>query len=154
MSPQSDPHAAAVGFTADALRAIFSRGFFVREEKPLVLSETSEPEPDVVVARGSQRETPRHPTPANTVLVVEVADSSLNMDRTLKLELYARHGIPEYWILNLRDRQLEVFREPSEVDSRRASYLETTHLTEHDSIAPLGAPAHSIAITDLLPSLI
>jgi Uma2 family endonuclease len=152
MSPQSDPHAAGVSLAADALREIFTRSYHVREEKPLVLSDSSEPEPDIVVVRGSLRATPRHPTPENTVLVMEVSETSLAYDRTVKAAAYAGSGLQEYWILNLRQRQLEIRRDPGLVGIDEYGYRFLQLIMADGEAAPLEAPDRPIQILDMLPS--
>ena len=87
--PQHPPHATSVEATTEALRAILSEGWVVRDQKPIRLA-TSEPEPDVAVARGSHRSTRTHPRPADIALLVEVADSSLDVDRSETNAMYAR----------------------------------------------------------------
>ena len=111
MSPISNPHAAGVSILADLLRDVPGRKLDVREEKHIKLSGlTSMPQPDIAVCkRDRYRYARRAPTAADIHLIVEVAKSSLDYDRTTKRELYAAAGIPEYWIVNLVDRQLERF---------------------------------------------
>src|SRR5579872_2172180 len=130
MSPQSNPHAAGVTFVAEALRQIAGRQHFVREEKPIVLSDQSEPEPDVVLVRGAPRSVTHHPRPENIALVVEVAETSLQQDRTRKLAVYAKHGITEYWIVNLRQRQLEIHRDPGPLGDGTFGYRLTAVVLE------------------------
>ena len=77
---------------------------------------------------------------------MEVADSSLPQDRLSKARIYAGAGIPEYWIVNLVERQLEVFREPTSV-----GYARTRILALGDSIAPLACPGTLVSVADLLP---
>ena len=80
----------------------------------MVLSDISEPVPDLFVARGNETDyLERHPAASDILLVVEVSDSSLQSDRKKKAAIYARYGIPEYWIVNLTKRQIEVYREPA-----------------------------------------
>src|SRR5215468_2290997 len=111
MSPIYSPHATSVTLAGDVLRAIFGKGWVVREEKPLSLGDDSDPEPDIALVEGKARDfKDAHPTTA--ALVIEVADSSLSYDRSRKASLYAKAGIPDYWILNLQDRQIEVHRRP------------------------------------------
>jgi Uma2 family endonuclease len=145
MSPQSVPHAVGVRLARRALERIFSEGFDVLVQMPLALNDDSEPEPDLAVVRGTD---PRenlvsHPTTA--VLVIEVADSSLRRDRD-KAALYGRAGIPDYWIVNLKDRCLEVLR-----DSRDGVYRSRTVLRTGESLSPLAQPDAVIAVADLLP---
>ena len=152
VSPQSDPHAAGVSLAAEKLREIFTRTYHIREEKPLVLSDWSEPEPDIVVVRGSLRATPRHPTPDNAVLVVEVSDTSFAYDRTAKAAMYAKSGIQEYWILNLRQRQLEVRRDSGPIGADEYGYRFLLLVMADGEVAPLEAPHQPIHIIDILPS--
>jgi Uma2 family endonuclease len=88
-------------------------GWFVEAQQPVTLSD-GEPEPDGAVVRGTRRQYgDRHPGPMDVALVIEVADSSLEWDRTTKKHNYARAGIPVYWIVNLCNGQLEVYSEPT-----------------------------------------
>jgi Uma2 family endonuclease len=116
------------------------------------LSDFSEPEPDIVVVKGTLRQTPRHPTTENTVLVMEVSESSLALDRTAKAALYAKHGIPEYWILNLRRRELEIRRDPGLAGDNEYAYRFLQVLTEDGEAAPLETPDRPVRVLDMLPS--
>lgn len=147
MSPQRPPHATSLAMTADALDRAFGRGYYVRQQLPLVLNDESEPEPDLLVVPGAPRDYgARHPTAADALLVAEVSDSTLRLDRSKKLRAYARSGIAEYWIENLPQRQLEVYRDPS-----GPRYQSVTFCSPQDSIAPLAAPHCPIRVADLLP---
>jgi Uma2 family endonuclease len=109
MSPQGAPHAAIVQRLTTRLVLALAGRAEVRIQLPLAVSDDSLPEPDVaVVAAGDYDQS--HPTTA--FLVVEVADSSLNKDRLIKAELYARAAVPEYWIANIATRSIEVHSEP------------------------------------------
>jgi len=150
--PKASPHATAVALTAEALRAAFGAGWLVRVQDPIALDDESEPEPDLAVVAGRPRDyTSRHP--ARPVLVVEVADLSLAMDRDHKGSLYARARLREYWIVNLLDRTLEVYRRPAADPAapygwrfRRSQSLGTGGV-----VSPLGRPSSRIAVADLLP---
>lgn len=145
MSSQKSAHAAAVALVAERLRDCFDVGFHIRGQMPLALDDRSEPEPDVAVVPGGIRDyVDRHPRTA--VLIVEVADSSLVFDRTRKAAAYCRNRIPEYWILNLSDRALEVHRVPTD-----ASYRERRVLGDRDSVTPLAAPDCQVGVAELLP---
>jgi len=147
--PKHRPHAVATGLVAEALRRAFVAGWYVQIQDPIALDATSEPEPDVAVVRGAPRDYPRE-HPAHPVLVVEVAESSLRLDRRLKGRLYARAGIAEYWIVNLMDRVLEVHRAPQR-EGRRYKYGDIQILRPEASVSPLASPAARIAVADLLP---
>ena len=145
MSPQKSPHVKGVHRVFRCLSAAFGPGFWVRAQAPLAILADSEPEPDVAVVAGELDDhDDAHPSTA--LLVVEVADTSLAFDRLRKGRVYARAGIPEYWILNLNEAVLEVYREP-----RGESYAERIVLAAPDSIAPLARPETSISVAELLP---
>lgn len=146
------PHATATGLASQVLQAAFGPGYVIREQKPLDLGRRSAPEPDVAVVVGSLRDyNASHPTGA--LLVVEISDTTLRKDRTLKAHIYAAAGIEEYWIVNLVDRQLEVHRRPGADPARRGRfrYAEITMIGPDGHAAPLGAPAARVAVADLLP---
>lgn len=110
---QNPPHSVAAELVAEKLRELHLDGFCIRSEKPITLSD-SEPEPDVAVARGPTRNyIERHPSPNEVPLVIEVADASIDQDRGVKRRAYARAGVAVYWIVNLRQRQIEVYTSPS-----------------------------------------
>jgi Uma2 family endonuclease len=144
--PQKSRHATAVQLSDDALRATFGRGFSVRTQLPLAIDDYSEPEPDIAVVAGSPRDyRDAHPTTA--ALIVEVADSSLEFDRTRKLALYARNAIPEYWILSLPDGVLEVHRDPV-----GETYASRSMLAASEQVTPLHARGdRALAVAEVLP---
>jgi Uma2 family endonuclease len=118
----------------------------------MAIGDDSEPEPDLCVVQGSARDYEgEHPNTA--ALVLEVADTTLSMDRRVKASLYASAGIPDYWILNLRDRVLEVQRDPEAAAGAAFGfrYRTTLRFDEGASVTPLRAPGHAIAVADLLP---
>jgi Protein of unknown function (DUF820). len=84
----------------------------VRVQNPLRLSDYDEPEPDIVLADLTKYDGKRHPRPAETILVIEVADASLKYDRDTKLALYAEAELPEVWIVNLPNNVIEVHQQP------------------------------------------
>src|SRR5262249_40947744 len=133
-------------------RAVLPRGFIVRAQMPLALDEESAPEPDLCVVPGPRSEY-RDGHPARPALVVEVADSSLELDRGQKASLYARAGIEDYWIVNLTDRVLEVYRDPTRDASMSYGwrYGSAVVLTPPSTITPLALPSVRIAVADLLP---
>jgi Uma2 family endonuclease len=150
--PQKSPHASTVAKVGQALTAAFGRGWHARIQAPIALDADSEPEPDVAIVAGVPDDyVSAHPSTA--ALIVEVADSSLRLDRRFKTGLYARAGMPEYWIVNLVDRVLEVHREPHpEPDTEfGAVYRAIAILRPPATVTPLAAPAVRIAVVDLLP---
>lgn len=152
MSPQNSPHAAAIGAMQFALEEAFPCGYWVRVQLPLALTDDSEPEPDLAVVAGSWRDyTKSHP--AHAVLIVEISDTTLTIDRGTKGGLYASAGVAEYWIVNLRDRVLEVHRQPSPMSDQPFGYhfLSVTRFTETEAVIPLASPNALIQVVDLLP---
>lgn len=152
MSPQYSPHATALLLTYDELRVVFSAGYVIRMQLPLDLGLVSQPEPDIAVVRGAVRDyTKAHPTTAE--LVVEVSESTLAFDRGEKASLYASTSIPEYWILNLVDRCVEVHRDPIPMSSQPYGYGYRSRVQyfANDTVAPLAASAGTIKVVDLLP---
>ena len=150
--PQGGPHAAMVGQVGDVLRVAFGAEWHVRLQAPVALDDESEPEPDVAVVPGVFRDyVGGHPS--TPVLVVEVAESSLRLDRRMKSGLYARARLREYWIVNLVDRVLEVYRDPQPTADApyRAVYVSVDVLRPPATVTPLAAPHARIAVTDLLP---
>lgn len=150
--PQSGPHYTAIGLAEDTLRQVFGPGWLVRTQGPIALDDESEPEPDVAVAPGSVRDYTRE-HPARPVLVVEVALSSLSLDREYKGSLYARAKLQDYWIVNLADRMLEIYRQPV-ADAAAAfgwRYASAVVLGPEAAVTPLAAPGTVVAVADLLP---
>jgi len=150
--PQGTLHAVAVGLVAEALQTCFGPGWAVRVAKPVALDDESEPEPDVVVVPGTQRDY-ELAHPACPPLLVEVAESSLADERVTKAALYARAGIADYWILNLVDRVLEVCRDPITAAAQSSGwrYRDITILHPGASIAPLARPNAVVEIAATLP---
>lgn len=150
--PQGSAHHTAAGLVEDALRTALGPGWFLRNQGPVALDDESEPEPDVAVVRGDRRdyslEHPPHPA-----LVVEVSASRLAFNRDHKGSLYARAGLEDYWILNLIDRVLEVYRRPVADPAARFGWRYATRevVAADGFAAPLAAPHARIAVSDVLP---
>jgi Uma2 family endonuclease len=150
--PQGSAHAALVEQVGRILAAAFGVGWHTRHHAPLALGEDSEPEPDVAIVAGMPRDhVAAHPSTA--ALVVEVADSSLRLDRRFKAGVYARAGVPEYWIVNLVAGTLEVYREPQPAPGTENDWTYRTAdvLRPPAHVTPLGAPGVRIPLADLLP---
>ena len=115
--PKNRRHTLSTERTRRAVEAILPQGWHVSSQEPITLTD-SEPEPDVMVVRGNLDSYPdRHPGPQEVALVVEVADATLKYDQIDKKRVYARAGIPVYWIENLVDKQIEVYSEPDAADT-------------------------------------
>jgi hypothetical protein len=107
------PHSFTTDQIRDELTAVAGSGYFVKSQQPIT-TEESEPEPDVIVVKGKKRDfVQRHPGPEDVALVIEVADSTVMQDQNWKKRIYARAGIATYWIVNLPERQIEVYTQPS-----------------------------------------
>jgi Uma2 family endonuclease len=150
--PQRAYHASAISRLEYAVRALLPPGWIVRTQLPIALDDESEPEPDLVVVPGRPGDY-QGAHPGRAALVVEVAESSLALDRGHKGSLYARAGLPDYWIVNLVDRVLEVYREPAPDPAGVFGwrYRAVTALAPPAVIAPLAFPAAQIAVEDVLP---
>ena len=145
-------HSFGSGGTYDALVAVIGPGWHVRNQEPIT-TDDSEPEPDVTVVRGARRDyIERHPSPADIGLVVEVADSSLEHDRGQKRSIYAAARIPVYWIVNLVDRCVEVYTQPSG-PAERPGYAEETVIHPGDTVSVLldAKEIGRIPVDNLLP---
>ena len=148
---QKTPHFYSTDVTGDVLLEVFGSGFVVRRHGPVTLEDGTEPEPDVVIVPGSKRDyIPSHPIPSQIQILVEVSDATLRKDRGEKLRTYARAGIADYWIVNLVNRQLEVYRDPA-VLPNGPGYKTVQTLFDGDFVAPLAAPGSTIAVADLFP---
>jgi Uma2 family endonuclease len=147
------PHNFAVGSLAEMLRRLVAPGWIVREEKSLVVGRDSRPEPDILVARGpSDRYRARDPEAQDVALVVEVSDSTYIKDRGPMWRLYAGAGIPFYGIVNIGQRQVEVFTGPSGQGlSAEYSGAEVFGLDAEIPVVIEGNEAGKVACKDILP---
>jgi Uma2 family endonuclease len=150
--PKGTYHTSALSMAEYALRAVLPAGWIVRTQAPLSLDDESEPEPDLAVVPGRPADY-RHAHPARPMLVIEVAESSLAFDREHKGSLYARAEIQDYWIVDLVDRVLEIYRDPGPDVSAIYGwrYRSITTLAPPDVVVPLAFPEARVALADLLP---
>ncbi|MEX2224298.1 MAG: Uma2 family endonuclease [Candidatus Rokuibacteriota bacterium] len=150
--PPGSPHAMGIRMAEEALRRVFAMGWDVRGQLPVALDDDSEPEPDISVVPGSFRDY-RHGHPPRAALIVEVAESSLRLDRGEKGSLYARAGLADYWIVNLVDDVLEVYRDlEADVGAPHGwRYASVVPLRAGDVVTPLAAPGSAVAGADLIP---
>lgn len=146
MSPVGPRHCAVVTRITHLLVQRFGDRFYARIQQPVALSDYSEPQPDAALIRLEDLDEEDHPS--TTPLAIEVSDTSLRYDRIRKSRAYAQAGILEYWIVNLRDRQLEVLRSP---DPEAGTWGERQVLGEGATVAPVCEPDREIAVSDLLP---
>ncbi len=118
MAPIGSRHANLVDVIAQLLVRRLPPGYRVRVQNPIRLGELSEPQPDIAVVR-DRSYAAAHPEAADVLLLIEVADTTLEIDRDIKLPLYARHGVPECWLVDVAGSQLSIHREPAEGEYRR-----------------------------------
>ena len=152
MTQPNPPHNLSLGLADDWLRTVFTTGYHIRNQMALDVGTENDPGPDLAVVIGSRRDyTTRQATTA--VLVVEVADSSLSLDTTTKAEVYATAGIEDYWVIDLENRKLLVFRDPVPLPAGLGATAYRTRLTldPTDTISPLAAPTATVCVSDLLP---
>ena len=145
MAPIGSNHASVVARLNAWLAGAAGGRFIVFPQNPISLSENSEPQPDLALLK------PRDdyyraalPTRADVLLLVEVADTTLEYDEATKVPLYARSGIPEVWLVNLRDQVVEVFREPT-----AQGYVRNTRVVRGQRVASLAFPDLVLPVDDL-----
>lgn len=151
--PIGPEHCYTVDISGDYLKQLFrGTGRCVRIEKPLQIGE-SMPQPDLAVVAGKPSDYRKnHPTTA--LLVIEVSDTTLEFDRTVKASLYASANIPEYWIVNLVEGLLEVYREPAPMEGTpfNAHYKSVRRYTQEETLSPLFDPGIQVPVKSLFES--
>jgi Uma2 family endonuclease len=148
-----DPiHDAVVELVEELLRLRMPPGWRVRGQSAIATAD-SQPEPDVVVVRGTPRDhLAHHPVPQELALVVEVSNSTVSEDRTLKQRIYARAGVPEYWIVNVVDRRVEVYQDPTGPDAAPVYRRRTDYgLSESIPLTVGGVGAGVVPVAEILP---
>ena len=145
MSPIGDRHASCVR----RLNRLFARKLLdvavIDVQNPVVLGARDAPQPDLVLLRPRPDGYPKHPRAADTLLLVEVADTTLPYDRDVKIPVYARTGIPEVWLVDLAGDRICVYREPA-----AGEYANVRLVSRGDTIAPLRFPAVTFSADDIL----
>ncbi len=147
LNPQRSPHAATTQCASDYLREMLRGEVIVRVQLPITLPPDSEPEPEIAIVRLERRKyLDHHPQPDDILFLAEVADSTLNEDRTRKAKLYAKASICEYWVIDVNKRQVLGFRQS---DGDR--YTEEFVLRANDSIELVAFPEILILVSQLFP---
>lgn len=141
--PQSPYHVDVVDRLAELFRAHAKGRWRVRDEKPLAISDISEPEPDIALVEPGDYSA-AHPTSA--LLVVEISDSSLHRDRGLKARLYARGDVDEYWVVDVQGGRIEVYRQ-----AELGAWKESFTVEVGGTVSPLAAPELAVDVSVLLP---
>jgi Uma2 family endonuclease len=151
MAKPGPAHNMGTTLTDYVLKTVFKTGYVVRVQMPLILGQSSDPEPDLSVVKGGPRDFTSNPTTAE--LVVEVADTSLDMDIGPKARLYAAAGIADYWVIDLNNNRLIIHRDPRPDSSNPfgAAYTTVTAFAKGQMVTPLAAPGMTIDVSDLLP---
>ena len=144
MAPIGSKHAFLVDRLAELLSSGPKAGHMVRVQNPVVLGERNEPQPDIALVRRANY-IDHHPGADDTLLIVEVSDTTLEYDRDVKLALYARHGIPEVWLLDVKASDLTVYREHVE-----GQYRLIRKPTKAESVSPLLVPGVAISLAAVL----
>ncbi|MBE9116777.1 Uma2 family endonuclease [Lusitaniella coriacea LEGE 07157] len=150
MAAKGTAHVTTLRLLATVLDALLGDlPVFVSTQDPIQLDDFSEPEPDLAVIQGTVLDyAEHHPHPSNVALVVEVADSTLKQDCETKDKLYAQAGIADYWVLDIKNRQLHIFREPTPT-----GYTRHLILTEPNQAVPLAFPNLALSLTSILPPI-
>jgi Uma2 family endonuclease len=146
------PHVLTTLLVRRALDRLLPKGWYADSQEPVTTTE-SEPEPDACVVRGEPRDyQDRHPDPHEVALIVEVADTSLTTDQGDKKRVYARAGIPVYWIANLVERRFEVYTDPTG-PADVPDYRQRQDYEPGDEIPVVvaGEEVGRLAVADLLP---
>lgn len=150
--PKNPSHSLATHLTHNALAQVVPSQWYVDAQEPFTTRD-SEPEPDVLVVRGERRRyRDRHPQAQDVALIVEVADATLQRDRTLKKRIYARAMIPVYWIINRVERKIEWYAQPFASEAE-ADYAQRQDVAE-DGVIPVvldGTEIARLPVRDLLP---
>ena len=148
MPPIGPEHADNVDEFNEVLARYAPDRYRVRIQNPVRLSDLSEPEPDVaLLRRRPEGYGAAHPTPADVLLIIEVAHSSLEYDRNIKAHIYGRSGVPETWVRNLPEDCIERFTEPGP-----DGYAQHTIHRRGESLTPVSMPDLELAVADLLPA--
>jgi Uma2 family endonuclease len=145
MTPQGPAHALAIQNLTRLLAQGLTADLALRPQLPLTLPDDNEPEPDLAVVRLEDARSREH-HPRTALLVVEVAGDSLRLDRQTKAALYARAGIPEYWIVNLAETTVEVHRDPS---PEKGAYRTKAVVPSGNALIGTSVPSLKIDVADI-----
>lgn len=145
--PKGTKHALFNDFIATRLTQIFGENAYVRNQNPIWLDDISEPEPDIVLAElPFEKYFDKHPAPKDIFLILEVSDTTLNFDRNAKSLAYARAGIRQYLLLNVNEKTLEDYREPS-----NDGFQSKQTYRAGQTFSLVSFPEIALSVTDFLP---
>jgi Uma2 family endonuclease len=146
------PHTVCGSILCRQLDRLLGDRAVIRGQDPITLPNQSEPEPDVVIARGRYEDyLAHHPYPEDISLVVEIYDSTLTYDQTTKLTLYAEAGISDYWIVNLQARQLERYSQPYQNIQGKFNYLSKQISLANQSVSIPGFEDALLELSRIFP---
>ncbi|WP_445632117.1 Uma2 family endonuclease [Nostoc sp. DSM 114167] len=152
MTAKGTPHTVCSSILCRQLDRLLGDQAVIRGQDPITLPNQSEPEPDVVIARGRDEDyLAHHPYPEDILLVIEISDKTLDYDQTTKLSLYAEAGISDYWIVNLPDSQLERHSQPYQNAQNKFSYLSKQISLSNQSVAIPGFEDTLLDLNRLFP---
>ncbi len=151
MSPQSFEHSWSVDAIARLLQNVFGEEYWVRSQSPFPNDQWTDSEPDLLVTAGNRHDFTDHPTTA--VLAVEVSKTSLRFDKTTMQSLYASMKVPDYWVLDLENRQLLVYRQPVADETAKFGhrYESLATIAADGHVASLEKPEEKLAVGEMLP---
>jgi Uma2 family endonuclease len=155
MPPQSNEHAWLIDAILKVLESAVGPNYWVRVQMPVELSPHSAPNPDLAIVPGSRASWWGKATPTTALLVVEVSDSTIGIDRRRKGGLYAAAGIADYWVLNVSHKKLEVYRDPKPDSNEEHGhrYVKLTTLDYGQTVDLIGVPGVTVKVSELLPPL-
>ncbi len=146
MTPIGSRHAGCVKYLSQMFHSFFGKKAVVSTQDPIYIDLHNEPQPDICVVRSrSDFYRNSHPNPSEVFFIVEVADSSQEYDRRQKIPLYGRNGIPETWLVDIANKRIEVYRDPSE-----NGYRECIVLEPGQSVSPRAFPELLIPVSEIL----
>lgn len=150
MSPINPPHAAATKRSYDYLTSILSGRAAIRSQVPVVLNDNSKPEPDIAVVKPDEREySDRHPTADDILLIIEISDATLAFDLGDKAKAYALSGVQDYWVVDVRERQVHVLRQPVGEEYVQRKVFKLVDVSSTESMVAF--PGIQLFLVNLLP---
>jgi Uma2 family endonuclease len=152
MAAKGTPHTVCCSILNRQLDRLLGDQVVIRCQDPITLPSHSEPEPDIVIARGRDEDyLAHHPYPQDIYVLIEIADTTLEYDQTVKLSLYAEAGISHYWIANLQADQLEHHSQPYQTAQGEFNYLSKQISLPHQSVAIPGFAETRLDLSRLFP---
>lgn len=146
MAPIGSQHSGKANRFVYLFSKVFGKKAIIAAKNPVVLGGYGEPQPDMTILRWREDFYEQaHPHAEDVLLIIEISDSTLRYDRDVKVPLYAKNGIPEVWLLDLQQKQLEIYREPLNGVYQQRDYRNT------GQIAPILYPDAVINLTELFP---